>query len=415
MKKWLIGCVLALSSQVTLAENTRIEVMTPVGNYMDFVRSELVPEFKKRYPEVDVVVSNDDNLETRMAAGDVPNLYAGVFGYQPAKYAKMGKLAYLEQFDGFEELAERIDPVFMEKNYGRSYYIPWNATTTLMLYNKELFVEAGLDPENPPKTWDEFLHAAEKISQLPPRADGSPVYGTVFWNEALSWGSWYWSMLAQMYYNFNDGQYGLLNRFGTNPVFDKEEAQLALFFETMAKAQQFAPLTMEKNFFSRTIGMWPQFGFGWKANLTEAAGKPMVVGEDVGLAPIPTLKEGGKSYSTLDGRALMIFKNSVEKEQLSWAFLQLMMEEEFNHKANMALGQLPTLSALKERPYYNTPEAKPFVEQLPNAKLNEPFALASDMASIILEQYSKAVVKQDLSPEEAVEAATKQAEQLIHE
>lgn len=72
MKKWLIGCVLALSSQVTLAENTRIEVMTPVGNYMDFVRSELVPEFKKRYPEVDVVVSNDDNLETRMAAGDVP-------------------------------------------------------------------------------------------------------------------------------------------------------------------------------------------------------------------------------------------------------------------------------------------------------------------------------------------------------
>ena len=183
----------------------------------------------------------------------------------------------------------------------------------------------------------------------------------------------------------------------------------------MAKAQQFAPLTMEKNFFSRTIGMWPQFGFGWKANLTEAAGKPMVVGEDVGLAPIPTLKEGGTSYSTLDGRALMIFKNSVEKEQLSWAFLQLMMEEEFNHKANMALGQLPTLSALKERPYYNTPEAKPFVEQLPNAKLNEPFALTSDMASIILEQYSKAVVKQDLSPEEAVEAATKQAEQLIHE
>lgn len=38
MKKWLIGCVLALSSQVSLADNTRIEVMTPVGNYMDFVQ-----------------------------------------------------------------------------------------------------------------------------------------------------------------------------------------------------------------------------------------------------------------------------------------------------------------------------------------------------------------------------------------
>ncbi|MEG3695072.1 extracellular solute-binding protein [Vibrio coralliirubri] len=156
MKKWLIGCVLALSSQVSLADNTRIEVMTPVGNYMDFVRSELVPEFKKRYPNVDVVVSNDENLETRMAAGDVPNLYAGVFGYQPAKYAKMGKLAYLEQFEGFNAMEDRIDPVFMQKNYGRNYYIPWNATTTLMLYNKELFIEAGLDPNHPPQTWDEL-------------------------------------------------------------------------------------------------------------------------------------------------------------------------------------------------------------------------------------------------------------------
>ncbi|MDF2152785.1 extracellular solute-binding protein [Vibrio sp. CAU 1672] len=414
MKKWLIGCVLALSSQITIAASTKIEVMTPGGNYLDFVRSELVPEFKKRYPDVEVVVSNDENLETRMAAGDVPNLYAGVFGYQPAKYAQMGKLAYLEQFEGYDQLVEKIDPVFMTKNYGRTYYIPWNATTTLMIYNKELFREAGLDPDAPPRTWDEFLYAAEKISQLPARENGNPVYGTVFWNEALSWGSWYWSMLSQMYFNFNGGEFALLNRFGTNPVFDKEEANLALFFETMAKAQQFAPLTMEKNFFSRTIGMWPQFGFGWKANLAEAAGKPMVVGEDVGLAPIPTLKEGDASYSTLDGRALMIFKNTLEKEQLSWAFVQMMMEEELNHKANIALGQLPTLTALKDRPYYNTPEAKPFVEQLPNAKMNEPFALSSDIASIILEQYSKAVVKRDVTPQQAVENATKQAQKVIH-
>ncbi|MDF2153096.1 extracellular solute-binding protein [Vibrio sp. CAU 1672] len=414
MKKLILGCMIALSSQVTYAENTKIEVMSPGGNYMEFVRSELIPEFKKRHPDVDVVVSNDENLETRMAAGDLPNLYAGVFGYQPAKYAKMGKLVNLQELDGFDSLKNRIDSVFMKKNYGGQYYIPWNATTTLMLYNKELFVEAGLDPNNPPKTWDEFLYAAEKISALPSRKDGSPVYGTVFWNEALSWGSWYWSMLAQMYYNFNDGHYALLNRFGTSPVFDKKEANLALFFETMAKAQKFAPLTMEKNFFSRTIGMWPQFGFGWKVNLKEAAGKPMVIGEDVGVAPIPTLGKSDTSYSTLDGRALMIFKDSAEEEKLSWEFLQLMMEDEFNHKANVALGQLPTLTALKDKPYYNTPEAKPFVDQLSNAKMNEAFALSSDIAGVILEQYSKAVVKQEVSPQDAVENATKKALEIIN-
>ncbi|MDK9759595.1 extracellular solute-binding protein, partial [Vibrio sp. D173a] len=310
--------------------------------------------FNKRFPDVHVVVSSDENLETRMAAGDLPNLYAGVFGYQPAKYAKMGKLAYFGQFDGYQDLVERIDPVFMRKNFGRTYYIPWHVTTQLMIYNKELFREAGLDPEQPPKTWQEFIVAAEKISQLPNRSAGSPVYGTVFWNDVLSTGSWYWGMLAQLYYNFNQGEYTLLNRFGTHPIFDKPEANMAQFLDTMQQAQQFAPLTLEKSIFSRSIGMWPQFGFGWKANLTEAAGKPMVIGDDVGLAPIPTLNDGDTSYSTLDGRALMIFKNDPNIEQLSWEFVQLLMNDEFNHKANVELGQLPSLISIKDREYYQS-------------------------------------------------------------
>ncbi|RJX71958.1 extracellular solute-binding protein [Vibrio sinensis] len=413
MKKWLIGCVVALSCHSFAVANTRIEVMTPSGNYMNFVRQEVVPVFKERFPDVEVVVSNDENLETRMAAGDLPNLYAGVFGYQPAKYAKMGKLAYFEQFEGYQQMVDRINPVFMRKNFGRTYYIPWNVTTQLMIYNKELFREAGLDPEKPPKTWDEFLYVAEKINQLPPRADGSPVYGTVLWNDVLSTGSWYWGMLAQLYYSFNQGEFPLLNRFGTHPIFDKEQAKMAEFFATMQKVQEFAPLTMEKSFFSRTIGMWPQFGFGWKANLAEASERPMVIGEDVGLAPIPTLDDSARSYSTLDGRALMIFKDEKREEELSWAFVQLLMDDELNHKANMTLGQLPALKSLKNRAYYQSNEAKPFVEQLPYTIMSEPFSQSSDVANIILQQYSKVVLKKEITAEQAVEAASQQAKDIF--
>ncbi|MGF1688479.1 extracellular solute-binding protein [Photobacterium japonica] len=412
MKKWLCAGLMVLSSQV-VAETTRLEVMAPAGNYMEFLRQEVIPAFTARYPQAEVVVSNDENLETRMAAGDLPHLYAGVFGYQPAKYAKMGKLVYFDGFEGYDALVNRIDPQFLRKNFGRTYYIPWNVTTQLMIYNKELFREAGLDPEQPPRTWDAFLHAAEKISQLPPRADGSPVYGTVLWNDVLSTGSWYWGMLAQLYYSFNEGQYTLLNRFGTHPVFDRDEAQMANFFSTMQKVQAFAPMTMEKSFFSRTVGMWPQFGFGWKTNLQEAAIKPMVIGEDVGVAPIPTLHEGQTPYSTLDGRALMIFKSTEQQEQLSWAFVQLLMEDDLNHKANMALGQLPALKALAERPYYQSVEAKPFVEQLTHTVMSEPFAQSSDVANIVLQQYSKVVLKKEITAEQAVEQAGNMARDIF--
>ncbi|WEM44562.1 extracellular solute-binding protein (plasmid) [Photobacterium sp. DA100] len=411
MKKWLCGLLMLLGSQAVAA--TQLEIMTPVGNYMDFMRQEVIPEFQKRHPGVRVVLTNDENLDTRIAAGDLPDVYAGVFGYQPARYAKMGRLVYFDQFEGYDELIERIDPLFLRKNYGRTYYIPWNATTQLMIYNKELFREAGLDPDQPPRTWDEFLFAAEKISQLPARADGSPVYGTVAWNEVLSTGSWYWNMLAQMYYNFNGGEYQLLNRFGTNPVFDRPEANMAEFLATMKKAQQFAPMTMEKSFFSRTIGMWPQFGFGWKANFPEAADRPMMIGKDIGVAPIPTRNLGDTSYSTLDGRALMLFKSTEEKELLGWEFVQLLMEDELNHKANVALAQLPVLKSLSDREYYQQDDVKPFVEQLQYSLSSEPFAQVSDVANIILDQYSQVVLRKSISPEDAVIEAGEKARKVL--
>ncbi|MDR9831640.1 extracellular solute-binding protein [Vibrio sp. FNV 38] len=411
MKKWLCGLLMILSSQTASA--IQLEVMTPVGNYMDFMRQEVIPEFEKRYPDVKVVLSNDENLDTRIAAGDLPDVYAGVFGYQPARFAKMGQLTYFDQFDGYDELIERIEPQFLRKNFGRTYYIPWNATTQMMIYNKELFREAGLDPEAPPETWDEFLYAAEKISQLPARTDGSPVYGTVFWNEVLSTGSWYWGMLAQMYYNFNEGQYQLLNRFGTNVVFDREGANMTEFLETMKEAQSYAPMTMEKSFFSRTIGMWPQFGFGWKANFPEAAERPMRIGEDIGIAPLPTLNKGDTSYSTLDGRALMMFKSDEEMEHIGWNFIQLLMEDELNHKANVELAQLPVLTSLTSHEYYQQDEIRPFVEQLQHSLISEPFAQASDVASILLEEYSKVVLIKTVPPENAVSKAGDKARKLL--
>ena len=36
-----------------------------------------------------------------------------------------------------------------------------------LYYNADMFTAAGLDPDNPPKTWDEWLAAAEQLTSLP--------------------------------------------------------------------------------------------------------------------------------------------------------------------------------------------------------------------------------------------------------
>lgn len=45
----------------------------------------------------------------------------------------------------------------------------------MLFYNKDLFEQAGLDPNTPPTTYDEMLKMAEKLSQLT-TADGNKVY-----------------------------------------------------------------------------------------------------------------------------------------------------------------------------------------------------------------------------------------------
>ncbi|NCC66146.1 MAG: sugar ABC transporter substrate-binding protein, partial [Spirochaetia bacterium] len=58
---------------------------------------------------------------------------------------------------------------------GKPYGIPLYVSPYVLYYNKDLFKQAGLDPNKPPKTYDEMLSYAQKLSQLRD-ANGNKVY-----------------------------------------------------------------------------------------------------------------------------------------------------------------------------------------------------------------------------------------------
>jgi len=404
----------AQTAQKTVEPSGEIEVAIPAGDYQEFLKNEIIPGFQSKFPKVTVKLTQIPEaaqFTARLAANNPPDVYMGVFGYEPAKYAKMGKLVNLETLPGAKELTDRIDPQYVHKDFGGLYYIPWNATTQMLIYNKQLFEEAGITKA--PETWDEYLEDAKKIQALPPRKDGTKVYGNVFWNEALTWGGWYWTMLAQVYYNGNGGQYQLFNKLGSDIVFDKPEAHMADFLAFAKEAQKYAPPTMKEPFFNRNIGMWIQFGYGWKANLKTAKDTPMEIGKDVAVAPIPTREKGQPHYSTLDGRALMIFKTTPEREAASWEFIKTLMEKENNLKALKALGQLPTLKELQGDPWFQTPGNKEFVDQTKYVLPNEPLAAVDDVSNELLKVYNEVVVKGSMTPEEGVQQAAKAAREIL--
>jgi len=68
--------------------------------------------------------------------------------------------------ESFFQKALSMNEFLPENQYGVKpgvYGVPIDVTNIQILYNKKLFKDAGLDPLNPPKTWDEFIDAGKKI------------------------------------------------------------------------------------------------------------------------------------------------------------------------------------------------------------------------------------------------------------
>lgn len=69
-----------------------------------------------------------------------------------------------------------IASYYSDAKTGELVSMPFNSSTPVLYYNKEAFKKAGLDPNQPPKTWDEVRADAEKL-----KAAGSSCGFTTGW------------------------------------------------------------------------------------------------------------------------------------------------------------------------------------------------------------------------------------------
>ena len=58
---------------------------------------------------------------------------------------------------------------------GKTWGIPFQRSTIVAYYNKDMFREAGLDPEAPPATWDEMVSMGKQADQGRHLGDHDPV------------------------------------------------------------------------------------------------------------------------------------------------------------------------------------------------------------------------------------------------
>ena len=73
--------------------------------------------------------------------------------------------SFIAQSGGQAWLADFYDAFLKNaRANGHIYSIPWQRSTPIFYYNKDLFSKAGLDPNRPPKNWPELVQYAQKLT-----------------------------------------------------------------------------------------------------------------------------------------------------------------------------------------------------------------------------------------------------------
>ena len=130
----------------------------------------MLAEYERAHPGVEVKwvdVSGGEVAEKFLAAlvGDAPPDLANI--YDLPRFLQYDILVNMDEAVAPAEKAKRLASFWRGMGYfqGRTYALPWYAGVTMLWYNKDLFAQAGLDPEHPPATIDEMLAMGRQIRE----------------------------------------------------------------------------------------------------------------------------------------------------------------------------------------------------------------------------------------------------------
>lgn len=127
-----------------------------------------IPVFEEQNPNIDVEYSVLDwgngktQILTSFAGGVAPDVVMA-FSADIPQWVNSGALSPLEEEFASEDFINPSYELGMWQDH--LYAVPLNLKLYAYYYRTDLFEAAGLDPENPPQTWDELIDASQKLTR----------------------------------------------------------------------------------------------------------------------------------------------------------------------------------------------------------------------------------------------------------
>nr|WP_243697939.1 ABC transporter substrate-binding protein [Rhodovulum bhavnagarense] len=324
-----------------------------VGGPLTQVVDGIVAEFEEANPDIKVNAIYAGNYDdTRIKA--LSALNSG----EPAQLAVMFSIdAYdlIEQdlivpFDDVTDDAAWLDsfyPALMANGQieGKTWGVPFQRSTIVAYYNKDMFRAAGLDPEKAPTTWDEMVEMGKALTT-------DDHYGLMI----PSTGYPYWMFQALAIQNGKE----LMSNDGLTTYFDDPAVVETLeFWKSLSVEHGIMPEgtvewgTLRQAFLEgKTAMMWHSTG-----NLTAVKNNASF---DFGVAMLPANERLG---SPTGGGNFYLFKDSTDEEKAAaLKLIQFMTSPEKAAEWSIATGYMGVSPAA-----YETDALKAYTAEFPPA------------------------------------------------
>jgi len=309
------------------AENLTLKVFNlPDPRFMDpatLADLAVVEEFKRRHPNVSLVpfsglqiegMGQDSRPLMAIAGGMSPDIIYVNFR-QSDTYISQGFLYPMDEF--LDEVAEEelnyrvakpVWPVVRrpgEDGETHLWALPYNLYVKALVYRKDLFHEVGLDPERPPRNWEEFEEYAHQLTR--PEKGQYGLFMPIGETGASQWTTFLWSAGGDAIALNEDGEW--------RAVFDSDEAAESLLYLVNLELRPWRDATgkLQRGYTYKDTDLWTkwrdgQIGMRIDYLDNQNIGRGITEPDLIGIAPVPRGPTGLRG-SEVNCRMMGIFSD----------------------------------------------------------------------------------------------------------
>lgn len=372
--------------------------------------NDIIKDFEAQYPDIKVHLEMtvakglQSKILIALQSGSPPDIIDTQNGWN-IPFVAQGLLTPLDELLADKDIdwSDFLESGTSTTNYeGKAYGLPYRIESLAVIVNRGMLKKAGLDPDQPAETWDEFIKVAEALTKT--RANGSDQYGF-----AITGGGEFGNTVYRSlpFLRMNGG--GILDADGNVIVNTPESVAGLKFYTDFYTTLKASPSSTLENdgianrqlFIAQAVAMYQSGQFDLATIHTE---NPDI---EVGSWMLPH-PEGKDTTALLGGWNWIVPKDAPNKEDAATLLAYLARSDVMA----VYTDTFPARASAMTHPRFQDPELKAFGDMLLYTRAPWPVPNWTPMTQIYFTYVQEVLIGQ-MEPQEAMDAAASEIKALV--